>query len=64
MIKVVCAWHPIYFAKEPALVIREFPDQSDETSHGICEACKARFRVECEQSLTISRGPLSDKNSD
>ena len=40
VLKVVCAWHPVYFPQEPTPLLDEFPDEPNGTSHGICKPCK------------------------
>ena len=39
MFTVVCAWHKLYFSEEATLVLYEWPNQPDGTSHGICSRC-------------------------
>ena len=43
MIVVVCAWHRLYFARCRVLRIKFSGRLDISLSHGMCQACQARF---------------------
>lgn len=55
MLKVVCAWHSVYFPQESTLLLDEFPDEPNGTSHGICKPCNSHFMR--ENGLEVTKGP-------
>ena len=55
VLKVVCAWHPVYFPQEPTPLLDEFPDEPNGTSHGICKPCNSHFMQ--ENGLEVSEEP-------
>jgi hypothetical protein len=43
VLKVVCAWHSLYFPKEPTPLLDIYPNEPNGTSHGICKPCNTHF---------------------